>query len=144
MSHLKAKILGTLRRRPVFLAGLATVSEDGSPWVRYVTGKIDDDLTIRIATSLQSKKVTHVRSCPRVHLVCGDISPEGTGPFFQIEGEAEISTDPGEKKAMWFDSLAYYFQTPESPDWCVFKVVPHRIVVHSPTSTEAEVWEPRR
>jgi general stress protein 26 len=140
MSDTKRKILETLQRGRGFLASLATITEDGAPWARYVTGTIDDELTIRIATSLHSKKVAHVRARPEVHLACGNIDPSVEAPYFQIEATAEISTDPEEKQAIWNDGLAFFFQTPENPDWCVLKARPHRITVHSMTSMDTEVW----
>jgi len=140
MSSEKERILATLRKRPTFQAALATISEDGSPWVRYVTGQVADDLTIRVATSAQSKKVRHIRSQPRVHLVCGEIPPQGEGPFFQIEGEAIISTDVEEKRSIWFDRLTFFSGAPDDPNWCVLRVRPDRIRIHSLTSMETDVW----
>lgn len=141
MSEVEARILETLQKTPLFLAALATISETGEPWVRYVTGRIEDDLTIRVATSLESKKVAHVRVRPAVHLACGDTTPGETGTFLQIEGTASISTDNDEKAAVWYEELGYYFKRPDDPSWCVFKIVPHRITVHSMTSVETAVWE---
>lgn len=140
MSDTKRKILETLQRGHGFLASLATISEDGAPWVRYVTGTIDDELTIRVATGLRSKKIAHVRARPEVHLACGNIDPSVDAPYFQIEATAEISTDLEEKRAIWHDDLVFFFQAPENPDWCVLKVRPHRITLHSITSMDTEVW----
>jgi len=140
MSDTKRKILETLQRGRGFLASLATITEDGAPWARYVTGTIDDDLTIRIATGLRSKKIAHVRARPEVHLACGNIDPSVEAPYFQIEATAEISTDLEEKQAIWNDGLAFFFRTPENPDWCVLKARPHRITVYSMTSMDTEVW----
>jgi len=141
MSNTEQKILGVLQRGHGFLASLATVNEEGEPWVRYVAGTIDDDMVIRFATSLRSKKITHVRANPNVHLTCGNIDPSVDAPYFQIEGKAEVSTDLEEKKGIWHDNLAYYFQTVENPEWCILKVHPHRITVCSLTSMDTEVWQ---
>lgn len=141
MSDTRERILRTLQQGHGFLTSLATVSEEGAPWVRYLMGTIDDDMVIRFATSLRSKKVAHVRANPSVHLTCGNIDPSVDAPYFQIEGKAEISTDPDEKKAIWHDDLAYYFQTVENPEWCVLKIHPHRITVCSITSMDTEVWQ---
>ena len=141
MSNTEQKILGVLQRGHSFLVSLATVNEEGEPWVRYVAGTIDDDMVIRFATSLRSKKIAHVRANPNVHLTCGNIDPNVDAPYFQIEGKAEVSTDLEEKKGIWHDNLAYYFQTVENPEWCVLKVHPHRITVCSITSMDTEVWQ---
>ena len=47
MADVKARILEILQPGQMFLASLATVTEDGKPWVRYVSPKIADDLTLR-------------------------------------------------------------------------------------------------
>lgn len=140
MSDIKEKILAVLQQGHGFLASLATVAEDGAPWVRYVMGSIDNGMTIRFSTSLRSKKVAQIRANPKVHLTCGNIDPGIDAPYFQIEGTAEISTDLEEKRSVWHDALAYYFQTPENPEWCILKVHPNRITVHSITSMDTEVW----
>ena len=140
MSDTKDTILETLQRGDGFLASLATITEDGAPWVRFVTGTIGPDLTIRLATSLRSKKVAHVRVHPEVHLLCGNTNPSVDAPYFQIEATAEISTDPEEKRAIRHEDLAYYFQAPDNPDWCVLKALPRRITLHSLTSMDTEVW----
>jgi len=143
MSDTRAKILAVLQEERGFLAGLATVDEDGAPWVRYVMGTIDDELTIRIATSLHSKKVAHVGAQPNVHLTCGNTDPSVDAPYFQIEGRAEICTEVAEKRAVWRDELALYFETPENPDWCVLKVHPSWIAIHSMSSPDTEFWTPQ-
>ncbi len=140
MSDIKERILAVLQQGHGFLASLATITEDGAPWVRYVMGTIDDGMTIRFATSLHSKKVSQIRANPKVHLTCGNIDPSVDAPYFQIEGTAEISTDLDEKKGVWHDDLAHYFQAPENPGWCVLKIRPNRINVHSITTMDTEVW----
>jgi len=142
MSDVRQKILEILRQGDVFLAALATKTEEGAPWVRHVMGTIDDDIGIRIATSLHSRKVAHVRAHPEVHLVCGNTDPSVDAPFFQIEGRAEVCTEAEEKRAAWRESLAFFFESPENPDWCILRVRPDRITVHSMRSMETEVWSP--
>ena len=140
MNDTKRKILETLQRGDGFLASLATITGDGAPWVRFVSGTIGEDLTLRFATGLRSRKVAHVRAHPEVHLVCGNTDPSVDAPYFKDAATAEISTDPAEKRAIWNDGLIHYFQTPESPDWCVLKALPHRITLHSLASMDTEVW----
>ena len=48
MSDLKQRILNITQ--PLQLASLATVTEEGKPWVRYVMAVSDDGLTLRCAT----------------------------------------------------------------------------------------------
>lgn len=68
------------------LSCLATVTEDGKPWVRYVTAMADDDLTIRFTTMPGSRKVAHIKNNHEVHLVTGVTSPETAESYIQVQG----------------------------------------------------------
>jgi len=54
MTDLEKKILEIIRTNP--LAGLATISEDGKPWVRTVTIWTSNDLALRFCTDAGSRK----------------------------------------------------------------------------------------
>lgn len=56
MSDLKGRIFDTSRE--LQLINVATITEDGKPWVRYVMGKADEDLVVRFCTHLGSRKVS--------------------------------------------------------------------------------------
>ncbi len=142
MNDTKQTILGALQGGTGFLCSLATVTPEGAPWVRYMMGTIDNDMTIRFATRLDSRKVAHIRNRPNVHVLCGNSDPSVDAPYFQIEGTAAINTDLEAKRAAWSDALAAYFQSPESPEWCVLEVHPSRIAIHSMTSMDTKVWTP--
>ena len=68
-SELKERILSILHKPQ--LAALATVTEMGNPWVRYVVTVGDGDLIIRCATFADSRKVKHIEGRSDVHLTCG-------------------------------------------------------------------------
>ncbi len=68
MSDLKDKIYEILEKPQ--LAGLATVTEDGKPWVRYVMAMTGEDLTMRFATCVNARKVGQIEKQPEVHLTC--------------------------------------------------------------------------
>ncbi len=65
---LKQKIMA---KRPT-LCTLATVTEDGNPWVRYVTPFADENLTLWMATFINSRKVGQIKKTPVVHLTHKD------------------------------------------------------------------------
>jgi len=54
VGDLKGRILQITRQ--IQLACLATLTEEGKPWVRYVMAVSDDDLTVRCATFAAARK----------------------------------------------------------------------------------------
>jgi general stress protein 26 len=141
MGELKEKIL-TVIRTPQLMS-LATVTEDGKPWVRYVMGFGSDDLTIRFVTSLQTRKVTQIKNNPEVHFTCGAASSslQETEHYLQICGQAEVTTDETERNLCWNDNLKAYFSGPDDPDYCVVIVKPYRIEYTTMTEMTPKVWE---
>jgi len=138
MSDAKTKIRALLTGPQ--LASFATVTEDGRPWVRYVVVVADDDLNLRFATYLESRKVTQMKKTPHVHVTVGG-SMESEGPYLQIEGAARVTTDQEERNAAWNDMLSKYFQGPEDPNYAIVIVEPSRIEYWSFESMEPLVWE---
>lgn len=111
-----------------FLCSLATVRRDGGPAVRFVRAKADEDLNLRIPTFVGTRKVDQIRADPRVHITCGDTDSERPGTYFQIDGAAEISTEPVERAACWTPRLAKWFTDRDDPNYAVVKVTPTRII----------------
>lgn len=140
MSDLQQRIF-ELAREPQLL-NLATITEDGKPWVRYMVGQADHDLSIRFCTSLDSDKIRHMRHNPNVHVSMGAKDVMTTKAWLQIEGTAEISTAKDERDAFWYDGLKAYFQGPDDPNYCVVIVRPSRIELASMESMSAEIWQP--
>jgi general stress protein 26 len=122
------------------LASLASLTEEGKPWVRYVMVTGDKDLTLRFASFLESRKVAQIKNNPEVHLTCGVTSPESADSYLQIQGRAHVTTDEAERGAYWKDELKRYFSGPDDPNYCIVKVTPYRIEYMSPGSMEPEVW----
>ena len=141
MTDAKRLILNILQPGESFLASLATVTEDGRPWVRYVSPKISEDLTLRIATSVQSRKATHIRKNPEVHLTCGVTDPQTAQYYLQIEGKADVVTDAAERAAFWSDGLKAHFSGPDDPNYALLVVKPYRIELCPMMSMDVEVWE---
>lgn len=139
MSDLKAKILAKMDQPT--LASFATVTEDGKPWVRYVTPWADQNLTIRFATFAGSRKVSQVQKNPEVHLTLGVMDPTNAQSYVQIQGKAQIKTDDASRKAVWFDQLTNYFSGQDDPNLAVVEITPYRIEFMSMGSMEPEVWE---
>jgi general stress protein 26 len=138
--ELKRKILGKLSQPT--LCALATVTEENKPWVRYVTPFADSNLTLWLATFVNSRKIGHIHRNPEVHLTTGVTNQEIAMPYLQIEGRAEILSDAETKKAVWFDYLARAFTGPDDPNYVVCKIVPYRIEWQEPEPVSPQVWEP--
>ena len=139
MSNLKQRIF-ELAKEPQLLS-LATITEDGKPWVRYMVGQADEELSVRFCTALCSDKIRHMRQNPNVHVTLGANDVMTTKEWIQVEGTAEISTAKAERDAFWNDGLKAYFTGPDDPNYCVVIVKPSRIELASMASMAAEIWE---
>lgn len=142
MNDLKQRIFD-LAKEPQ-LINLATITEDGKPWVRYVVGNADEALSIRFCTSLCSDKIRHMRQNPNVHVSLGAKDIMTTKAWLQIEGVAEISTAKAERDAFWYDGLKAYFNGPDDPNYCIVIVKPSRIELGSMGSMTPEIWQARK
>lgn len=139
----KQTIIDTLRKDTSEVWSLATVTQDGTPWVRYVRGTVDEDLVLRCPTFAGTKKVAHIESNPAVHVTCGDTDSSKPGTYLQIEGTAEITTQPLDREAAWSDRLAKWFSGPADPNYAVVKITPSRITLCPiGQSGGIEVWKP--
>jgi general stress protein 26 len=124
------------------LCALATVTEDGKPWVRYVTPFADEHLTLWMATFVHSRKVGQIRNNSEVHLTTGVASMEKAESYLQIQGRADILSDAATKKAVWTDHLKGIFSGPDDPNYAVCKVTPYRIEYQGMGMVPPEIWEP--
>jgi general stress protein 26 len=138
MADLKDRILSILSQPQ--LAGLATVTQDGKPWVRYVMAAADDSLTIRCATFVTARKVRQIEENPEVHLTCGVTDPQNMVPYLQIQGRATLNTSKEARHGFWTEMLASIFDGPDDPKYGVIEVVPYRVEYCSVGSYEPEVW----
>ena len=139
MPDLKERIL-TILRQPQ-LAGLATITPDGKPWVRYVTIAASEDLTIRCATFVSARKVKQIEQNPEVHLVCGVTDPQALAPYLQIQGRAALTTSPAARHGFWSDMLAPIFSGPDDPNYGVLEIRPYYIEYWSPGGHEPDIWQ---
>ena len=139
MPDLKTRIVEALSRPQ--LMSLATIAAEGKPWVRYVMGAAGPDLSICIATALDSRKVGQIRRNPEVHLTCGVADLQTAAFYLQIAGRALVSTDAALRHELWNDGLLQYFQGPDDPNFSIVVVKPYRIEWQSMSSVTPEIWE---
>jgi len=138
MSTLKEKISTILG--PLQLSSLATITEEGKPWVRYMMTTGADDLSIRCATFANSRKVGQIAANPEVHLTLGVTNPGVMIPYLQIQGRARFSTEAKDRHGFWSKMLDGYFSGPDDPNYGVVIVTPYRIELTTPGSHMPEVW----
>lgn len=138
MEDLKERILSILQKPQ--LSGLASMTEDGKPWVRYVVTIADDQLTLRCATFVEARKVKQIAANPEVHLTCGVNSLTEMAPYLQIQGRATLTTDKEVRHSFWSPMLAPIFDGPDDPKYAVLEIAPYRIEYCTPGSYEPEVW----
>ena len=138
---LKEKIYNIMKEFP--LAALATVTEDGRPWVRFIMIAVEKDLSIKFSTPLNSRKVVQINRKPEVHLTCGESLVDSLAPYLQVEGKARITWDETLRKQMWTNTLKRYFTGPDDTNYGVGIIEPYRIEYFSRSETP-EVWEPAK
>ena len=139
MSDLKERIL-TMLRQPQ-LSGLATITQDGKPWVRYVMAVAAEDMTIRCATVIGARKVKQIAKNPEVHLTCGVTDPKNMAPYLQIQGRASLNTSRESRHGFWSDMLSGVFSGPDDSNYGVLEIKPYYIECWSPGVFEPEVWK---
>lgn len=139
MSDLRQRIWQVLAQPQ--LSALATVTEHGLPWVRYVVARTNEELQLRIATFATSRKVAQIKANPEVHLTCGVTSLVAPQPYLQIQGRARVLNTKEERQAIWYDQLKAYFNGADDPNLAVIIIDPYRIELMAAGSMQPEVLE---
>ncbi|GAB20009.1 hypothetical protein GOEFS_105_00200 [Gordonia effusa NBRC 100432] len=95
---------------------LQTLRANGSRQLSPVTGGVDEQGRIVIATYPGRAKVTNARRTPEVSLCV--LSDEWNGPWVQVDGTAEVLDMPDAE-----DALVDYFRSisGEHPDWTEYR-----------------------
>jgi PPOX class probable F420-dependent enzyme len=119
--------------RPRHRMVLSTFRADGSLQSSPVTGGVDQQGRLVIASYPQRAKSANIRRTPEASVVV--LSDEFNGPYVQIDGDAEVIDVPDAVELL----VDYYRAIAgEHPDWdeyrsamltqrkCVIRVTPHR------------------
>ncbi len=99
-----------------------------------------DDLTIRIATFKNARKVQHIQHNPEVHLNCGVTDPEQISPYLQIQGKGRLDVSSETRHDFWQEWMQPIFQCPDDPNYGVLEITPYMIEIWSPGKFEPETW----
>ena len=143
MSEAKDKIMDKLRQldQPAVWS-LATMTEDGKPWVRYITPMtVDDDFVIWGNTFSGARKVAQIGANQEVHLTVGIKDYASAADYLQVSGTAEVLTDPAVKADKWVDYLSAVYSGPDDPNFAVLKITPYRIEYQTLAPVPPAVWE---
>jgi PPOX class probable F420-dependent enzyme len=102
--------------RPRHRMVLTTFRADGSLQSSPVSGGVDDDGRIVIASYPQRAKFANVRRRPRASVVV--LSDEFNGPYVQVDGDAEVIALP-----QAVEPLVDYYRAiaGEHPDWAEYR-----------------------
>ncbi|MEU6134239.1 PPOX class F420-dependent oxidoreductase [Nocardioides sp. NPDC047086] len=101
--------------RPRHQMILVTGRADGSPQLSPVTGGVDDEGRIVIATYPERAKTRNARRRPQVSVMV--LSEEWNGAWVQVDGEAEVLDAAAGEEAL--DAFVTYFRniSGEHSDW---------------------------
>jgi len=122
--ELKPKILDVMKKYPV--GSVATINE-GKPWVRYMAMQPQEDLTLYTTTMAMTRKVAQIKKNKNIHVAFGCDPKNWIVPFVNVEGSAEVLTDPETKKKCWKEEFKQYYKGPDDPNYVVIKIQPSTI-----------------
>lgn len=123
---------------------MVTVGPDGAPQARMMDPFTpDDDLTVWMATSRDTRKVEEVRADDRVTLIW--FAPADPG-YATLIGAARLVDDVREKRARWKEEWReYYPGGPDGPSYLLMQFFPRRLEVVSKKhdiAADPLAWEP--
>ena len=134
---LKGKILDVIKNYPV--GSVATI-RDGKPWVRYMAMQSEEDLTLYTTSFASSRKIEQIRNNSSVNITFGADSKNFELPYINIDGTADVLTDPEIKQKCWSEMLEQFFSDPEDPNYVVVKVTPASIEYTAPGEHKPQVY----
>lgn len=140
MTDLENRIWKIIGRQPL-TAALATIAENGAPWVRYVTIRAEADFTLHFCTAHSTRKARQIEKNPMVHLTCGNLLPPDDSVYLQIAGQAELRADAATRHKYWQEGWRRYFTGADDPDYVMVFIRPERIEYNGPASFAPEIWE---
>jgi len=135
--ELKEKILDVVKKYPV--GSIATL-KDGKPWVRYMVMQPQEDLTFYTATFALTRKIGQIKKNRSIHVAFGFDPKNWALPFVNVEGDAEVLTDPITKNKCWKDEFKQYYKGPDDPNYTVIKITPRIIEYMAAGARQPEVY----
>jgi general stress protein 26 len=125
-------------------ATLATIGDDGQPQARIMEAfPPEPDLTVWMATTAASRKVTEIRKNPRVTLLYFDRTRLA---YVTLIGRADLVTDTAEKVRRWKKEWkGFYKDENRGDDYLLIRMTPSRLEISSPGQgmmNDPATWRP--
>jgi len=138
----ESKIVEIMKKN-FFGAHLATC--DGTqPRVRPVAPIVEADLSLWVATHCSSRKVQEITANPRIAL--SFVEHPGGDKVAIVTGEAQPIGDLDQKKRVWgiapLDLSRFFPEGPESPEFCLFKILIQKIEWRDSWESKTKVYTP--
>ena len=137
MTDLRKRIIELINQAEY--AAFATITETDKPWVRFVSPRASEDMTLRFSTFANSRKVRQLAKHAEVHLTLS-VGDAGTMTYLQIQGLARVTDDLAELTAYWRPEMAEYFKGPDDPQYRIVIIEPYLVEVNLPGQVEPLVW----
>lgn len=103
--------------------------EGDQPVVRSISPIIENDMSIWISTFSTSRKIKQIKKNPKICLFFTK-QPNGDKSAIVV-GKAKIISDLKIKKRVWkichYNLSGYFPKGPESPAFCLLKILPSKI-----------------
>lgn len=107
---------------------LISVDENGRPQARAMSPfSPEEDMTIWLGTSVNSRKVKQIKNNPQVMVYYYD--SDGLS-YVSVTGTARLIDDPEKKKHYWKDGWTRFYPNPEK-DYILIQVTPERMEICS-------------
>ena len=130
MSFDQAKLLETALEiiGSVKCPSLTTLDESGTPKTRTIAAfPPDDDMTIWLGTSPNSRKAVNITADSRITLNYWE--PEGMS-YVTVNGKAQLVNDPELKKKYWMEGWERWYPEPEK-DYILIQIKPESLEIFS-------------
>ncbi len=135
--ELKKKIIDVIKKYP--MGSVATI-KDGKPWVRYMVVQSQEDLSLYTTTFASTRKISQIKKNNNIHLAFGFDPKNWALPFVNVEGVAEVLTDPETKKKYWKEEFKQYYKGPDDPNYTVIKITPKIIEYMAAGARQPEIY----
>lgn len=112
---LKERIAEVLKLNRI---GVLSNIKDNRPYARYMTFH-HEGFTLFTPTAEDTHKVEDIEDNPYVHILLGYEERERGEAFIEVEAEAEIATNPDDRKKAWSEKVAEKYSGPEDERFIV-------------------------
>ena len=114
-NDLKERIAEVLKLNRI---GVLSTIKNNRPYARYMTFH-HEGFTLFTPTAEDTHKVEDIEDNPHVHILLGYEERDRGEAFIEVEAEAEIATDPDDRKKAWSEKVAEQYSGPDDDRFIV-------------------------